>query len=280
MTQLKSIAGIPNAKLQLTNGCELDFDLLARFLNAICSDERLRIPQADLGLVTGLAPRRVEHLGSIANALGLANKGTYRPTPLGRLIQRRDPFCDDLGGLWFLHYRISSDPRHLVWNRMVTQVLLSQQRLTREQARLAFDDLRLYLTPYSLQKHVRDELKVFFDAYTEQRFRKLAYLRADGKSYVLSYREPLPPLVLAASIVCFRDRHRPGDTSVPVADLLTDRNGPGVVFQMDEGLLRATLESLKLQPGLSLESRADLDQVRLTDNTPDYAWMERYYAQR
>ena len=280
MTQLKSIAGIPDAKVQVTNQTDVNFDELARLLYAVCRDDRARIPKPDLAQATGMAERRVQNLGGIAQALGLTNRVTYRPTPLGELVQRHDPFFDDLGTLWFLHYRISSEPRHLIWNRLVTQVIPAQRYLTRQQARQAFDDLKLYVTAYTMKDHVPDEIGKCLDAYISQRFNRLAYLRAEGDSFALSYREPVPQLVLAASIVCFRDRHRPGDTAVPVPDLLTDRNGPGVVFQMDEGLLRATLESLKLQPGLSLESRADLDQVRLTDNTPDYAWMERYYAQR
>ena len=37
--------------------------------------------------------------------------------------------------------------------------------------------------------------------------------------------------------------------------------------------LRKMLEALKTEPGFSLESRADLDQVRLTQATPDHAWL-------
>ena len=51
-------------------------------------------------------------------------------------------------------------------------------------------------------------------------------------------------------------------------------------MQLGEDRLRGLLERLKVQPGFSLESQADLDQVRLTDNTPGYAWMERYYVSK
>lgn len=279
MTPQKSIAGIVDAKLQLSTGFAVNCSLLARLLHGVCQDQRSRIPQADLAERMGLARRHVEHLASIAYAFGLIQRGTYRPTSLGRLLHSKDPFFDNVGTLWFLHYFIASDPRYLIWNRMVTEVIPQKRSFTREQARQAFESLRLYVSAYSYRVHIGKELRVFLNAYTEQNFLKLAYLRVVDDSYALSYREPVPPLVLAAAITCFRDRHRPGDTAVSVADLLTDRNGPGVVFQLDETSLRAALESLKLQGGFSLESRADLDQVRLSAGLPPCAWMERYYAQ-
>lgn len=280
MMPQKSIAGIADAKLQVTNNTDLDFDQLARLLHAACADRRTRIPLPDLAQAAGMAERRVRNLGGIAQALGLSNRVTYRPTALGELVQKHDPFFDDTGTLWFLHYRISSEPRHLIWNRLVTQVIPAQRRLTRQQARQAFDDLKLYVSANTMKDHVPDEIGRCLDAYISHRFNRLAYLRMEDDAYALSYREPVPPLVLAAAITCFRDRHRCADTAVAIAELTTDRNGPGVVFQMEEAPLRASLENLKLEQGLSLESRADLDQVRLAGDMPDYAWMERYYAQR
>jgi hypothetical protein len=271
---------IPYGKLQLGNGYMLDFDQLARLLNAACEDERGRIPQPDLAAAVGLPDRSVENLASLAQALALLTKITYKPTRLGLIIRKSDPFFDDVGTLWFLHYVIASEPRNLVWNRMVDEIVPTRSKFTREQARAAFDDLRQWVSEKSIRQHDLKELNTFLDAYIEQHFSRLAYLRKDGEVYMLAYREDVPPLVLAASIARFREKHRPGDTAVAVSDLLGAPNSPGLVFQLDEGRLRASLEQLKTQPGISLESRADLDQVRLTDKTADYTWMERYYAGR
>jgi hypothetical protein len=40
------------------------------------------------------------------------------------------------------------------------------------------------------------------------------------------------------------------------------------------------LEELKNQPGISLESRADLDQLRLSPDLTDIELMKRYYDSR
>ncbi len=267
-------------KLQLSNGYFVNFTYLARILNAVCHDQRERIPQAELATAVGFTERHVKHLCGIAHALGLTEKVTYKPTPLGRLIHNYDPFFDDVGTLWFLHYMISSNPYNLVWNRLVTAILPVRRNITREQARAAFNDLRQTLTEYSIQKHVLQELNTVLDAYTNQYFARLDYLHLDNDTYALGRAESLSPLVLGACIVCFRDRHRSNDTAISVTDLLTTSDGPGVVLQLEGNSLRILLEQLKVEPGFSLESQADLDQVRLTDNTPDYIWMERYYVSK
>lgn len=270
----------PNAKLQLSNRYLVEFDQLARLVDAACKDQRTRIPQADLASATGFANRQVENLSSIAQALGLMKKITLRPTPLGRLIHQYDPFFDDLGTLWFLHYVISADPRHLIWSRLVTEIVPAYRVFTREQARATFDDLRGTFSEASIKDHVPSELNTVLDAYTNQNLARLAYLKLNDEGYALSYREPVPALVVAASIVHYRDQHQAGASAVAIHQLLTDRCGPSVIFQLSAERLRAILEELKTQPGLSLESRADLDQIRLADRTSADDWMRRYYEQR
>jgi hypothetical protein len=271
---------VVGTKLQLSNGYLVHFDQLARLLDAVCRDERPRISRTDLETAVGLANRKVENLCSIAQGLGLLQPITYRATPLGEVVRQHDPFFDDLGTLWFLHFAVSSEPRFMIWNHFANQVVPRRRSFTRAELADECAVLAEGHSRYTVQNHVRNEAKSVLDAYTTQNFSRLAYLREDGEGYIPDYREPVPPLVLAAAIVRFRDRHRPGDTGVNVADLIAAPNSPGVVFQLTEDRFRTALEQLKTEPGLSVESRADLDQVRLTDGTPDSTWMERYYARR
>jgi hypothetical protein len=269
-----------DAKLQLSNKYLLEFDRLAQLLNAACRDGRERIPRADLADAVGLADRHVKQLCGFAQAFGLLKNITLRPTALGRLIYQHDPFFDDLGTLWYLHYIISSDPRHLIWCRLVTEVIPTYRTFTREQARATFDDLRGIFSEDSIKKHVLSELNTVLDAYTNQNLSRLAYLKLNGDGYTLGYREPIPALIVAASIVHYRDEYQDGASAVGIQNLLTDRYGPSVVFQLSEERFRSVLEELKTQPGLSLESRADLDQVRLAEAITADDWMRRYYEQR
>jgi Protein of unknown function (DUF4007) len=273
-----SIDGSLKPKIHLCNGYVANFTSLANILKVACQDSRKLIPQVDLIAAVGLTEKHVKYLCGIAQALGVIEQRTCKATSLGQLVYKYDPFFDDIGTLWFLHYVISSNPYHLVWHRLVTSVLPTNKCITLEQASAAFDDLHRTIGGQSIHKHVLNELKSAFDAYTNQHLARLDYLQLDNATYILNKNPSLPPLVLSACIAHFRDRHRFGDTAISIPDLLANPNGPGVVLHMEENRLRALLEQLKMEPGFSLESRADLDQIRLTDNTPDYGWMERYYV--
>src|SRR5438105_10374779 len=115
----------------------------------------------------GLTEKHVKYLCGITHALGLTEQKTYKATALGRLIYRYDPFFDDAGTLWFLHYVMSSNPYNLVWHRLVTTILPTHKCITREQANAAFDDLRQAIGG-SIKGHLAKELNSFLDAYTNQ----------------------------------------------------------------------------------------------------------------
>jgi len=276
----KSGYPVPGAKLQLGNSYFLDFDQVARLLNAVCISKSSKITQIELGEAIGIADRKAENISSLSIALGLIKKGSYKPTELGLLIKERDPFFDNLGTLWFLHYVISSDPRYIVWNRIVNVIIPKHPHNSKDNIRASFDDLRSWYSEKSIVKHVRQEVNTFLDAYINQSFSRLVYLKQDNDWYTLGYRQPIPALILAASIAHFRDDQRAGDTAISIPDLCNAPNSPGVVFQMAEDNLRHMLEELKIQPSFSLESRADLDQVRISPDMNDIAWMKRYYENR
>ena len=271
---------VKRGKLRLTNGYPVKFDLLARLLALIGKSDRAKISSRDLASSMGVADNHMEFLGHIAHALGLTEIITYKLTLLGSLVASQDTFFDDIGTLWFLHYIISSNPNLIVWNRFANTIVPKQYDFTMRDFRASFDDLRLLFAPTSYVRYVNAETRAIIDTYTNQQFSRLAYLREIDDGYGLGYRQPVPLLVLAASISRFRDRHQPGNTAVSVRDLLTAPNSPGVVFQMHEDTLRAGLEQLKHGHGFSLEARADLDQLRFAEDIPEHVFMERYYASR
>lgn len=93
---------------------------------------------------------------------------------------------------------------------MVTEVVPIYRAFTREQARATFDDLRGTFSEDSIKKHVLSELNTVLDAYTNQNLSRLVYLKLNGEGYALGYREPVPALVVAASIAHYRDEHQAG----------------------------------------------------------------------
>ena len=268
-------------RLQLTNGYAIDFDQIARLLNFASRWEGSSVPYTEISAAVGISDIHAEFLSRLATLLGLLMPRTRLPSPFGQLVAEHDALLDDLGTLWYLHYHVASEPLNIVWHTLASDIVPVAQCFTLAQFRVRFESIRLQFTKSSFQGYVAKETRSLLDAYTNQNFSRLMYLRREGEDgYAPGYRETVPPLVLAACIARFRARSRAGDTALSIQDLLAAPDSPGVVCQITEDRMRAGLESLKSQSGLSLESRADLDQVRLTDATTDWQWMERYYASR
>ena len=269
----------PADKLRLTNGYAINFEHFTRLLGAAIDDGTTRPRVKYMAEAVGLAASHAQFLCSIMGALDLLTTSTYLPTPLGASVAKFDPFFDDAGTLWALHYQVASESRNLIWSRFAEQFVPENSCFTLDELRASYEDLKESYALSSYKRHVSGETRSLLDAYTQQGFSRLAYLRADGEGYAHFYREEVPPLVLAALIARFRDRHRPGATALSVAELLEAPYSPGRICLLPADRLRAGLEQLKTQSGFTLESRADLDQVRL-DDAPPHIWMQRYYDAR
>ena len=121
----------PPYKLQLTKGFFVDFAQISRMvMYAVAYNDKGRISSEQYRLGIGLSSSRVENLASLAAALGLLRPSVLTCTELGRLICGSDPYFDDIGTLWLLHYVVSSDERYVVWNRLVNQVIPPNPRLS------------------------------------------------------------------------------------------------------------------------------------------------------
>ena len=236
-------------KLHLTNGYFVNFTSLALILRIVCQDQRKSVSQTYLSEIVGMTEKQVKYMCGIAQALGLIERISYKPTKFGRLVQIYDPHFDDKGTLWFMHYVISSNPFNLLWNRIVTIILPVSRNITREQIQNAFNDLQQMYTLRSFQSHITKELNTILDAYINQQLASIAYIYQQNDIYVLNKGENIPSLVLCACIACFIQRHQPSSTTVSVQDLLNVTNGPGVILQLEESHFRKLLEQLKWQPG-------------------------------
>ena len=150
-------------KLQLSNGYYLRFEHLSHLLHYVVSRlEASRFTRKELASALGMSPRMVENLTSYGVALGLLIRGSSKPTELGNLIDKQDPFFDKDKTLWFLHYTIASDEKYVVWNQLTNRVFPKESKVTTEVARTYFSDLNGHFSEKSLKKHLAKEIQSFF----------------------------------------------------------------------------------------------------------------------
>jgi len=90
----------------------------------------------------------------------------------------------------------------------------------------------------------------------------------------------VPPLIFCAAVLSYRQRFAPRTVTLDISALASRANSPGRVFGLTERQVRDLLEDVQGLGYLYVESRADLDQVRLRADflVPDV--VRRYYEER
>ena len=267
-------------KLQLTNGYYLHFDQMTRLLRTVQQyHETMRFNLAELAAGTGLTLRQVKSLGSIMARMSLLRPVTYRLTRMGELVLEHDVFFDNVGTLWLCHYHLASDTTALVWNHVANCVLPACRAVTAPEARDTFQPFLAAFTARSANKKLLEELRAFFNAYTGQAFRHLHYLRetGDGAYALTDAPAPVPPGVFLAILLLYRDRFQPGASGLEVPAMCAAEHSPGRLLHLGEAQVRALLNELHEAGQLTIEARANLDQVRFRPGQTWLAAMQSYY---
>jgi hypothetical protein len=271
----------PPYKLQLTKGFFADVGQISRMLAvAAAQDSRGRVSPQVFADEMGVSASRVSNLASLAVAFELLRPVVMTSTDLGTLLYRHDPYLDQIGTLWLLHHLVSSNPRYVVWNRLVNRMIPENTRLSTVLARPYFDDLVQYFSARSVDEHLRKEIGSFWNAYTEQTFAHLDYLRAESDLiYVRGNPRPVPPRIFLAATLLYRERYAPGAATLGIPTLASAANSPGRVFGLTERQVRDLLEEVEEPGGIYVESRADLDQVRFPDGLTFLDAVRRHYEE-
>lgn len=265
-------------KLQLTNGYYLEFTQLSRLINYIQEQNNSRISLNQLSDTLGLAKTQIKNLASLAIAISILRRGSYSLKPFGQLVVEHDPFFEEIGTLWYSHYNLGFNSKWVIWNRMVNNILPNHPFITNGLIKQEFIDLSETYAPRSFQIHFPKEVRVFFDAYTNQDLSKLRYLIQEADTYKLSNKPaPISKYILLAMIFRYRNFHFPKDTAIGINRITGADNSPGRVCNQPEHLLRLLLEELHSEGLISIESRGDLDQVRFTTTPDEHQALRLYY---
>lgn len=271
----------PATKLQLSKGFPLDFALISKILQYSARHSgRRRVSYADLIGYLESNESKIENLCSLAAGLGLIRGITLVSTDLGLILASADPFFDDIGVLWLLHFIVGANQRHLVWNRIVNQVVPNNRIFDQEKIRSYFADLSPHFSEKSIRNHLYKEISVVLDSYTEQQFSRLQYIRAQNGKYVWSSREPVPALIALCCFLVYRDLYAPGASALDFNQLTSADNSFGRICMVNEDQVRRIADDLRANGLVYVESRADLDQIRFTDPFAVTDILQRYLEER
>ncbi len=272
-----------DADLEFTRGFYVHFDQISRILNVITRERNQSRYSANLlAEATGLSSDQASTQAKIAAGMELLVPRSYRPTRFGQLVAERDIFLEKSGTLWLCHYALSASPRRLVWNHLTNCLLPAEGAASLERVRSTLKPLASFWTANTWRNNLRQEVNSFFNAYTGQAFRRLHYLRQtdDGTYALTDSPAPVPSGAFLAILLIYRDRFQPGASGLEVPTICTADHSPGRLLHLGEAQVRALLNELHEAGRLTIEAKANLDQIRFR---PGHTWldaMQAYYEER
>ena len=272
----------PDGQLEVTSGFHLHADKFTRVLSYLAHERQPKgSTYAQLMSATGMSRTQIQALVQYGVNMELVVPRSLRVTPLGQSVLHHDPFFDRSGTLWMLHYLIASDPLLVVWNYMCNGILPAVPDINKRKAAEQFLPFVGRWSESSIRENVRKELNAFFADYTVQMFASLSYLHGIQENVYATSRDvvPVPPLILLTAALIYRDRHMPGSSGIEIPSLVYADHSPGRIMRQSELCIRRALNELHEAGQLTIESKANLDQIRFRTGMTWLDAVRAYYEE-
>ena len=248
----------------------------------------------------GIGANMVKALRYWLQAVGLTTENTKREqafTPFGEIVHARDPYLEELGTLWLLHYRLASNKQDAsAWWWFFNEFRLNE--FSRDDFTTQIDR-RLRFMPEEKEREVpirslEDDFDCIIHTYLSRSKSKPE--RVDPESNIdcplgelglidianrreKTYRKLAPakgmltPLVLLAVLSDQAD----GKLEVRIADIQNADCNAGRIFNLDIITLTGLLYQLERMKFLKVIRTAGLDVVHFTPRRTFEECMELYY---
>jgi len=265
----------PEGKLEFNKRYVLHKQELNRLLNYLIVEDPSSKVQVSTANALGITRINSKALFNHCTSMELVYPRSLKPAPLAELYNRYDPFFTDTGGIWLLHYLIASDPRNVIWNYLFNVILQRKPEIALGEARDEFKIFAGRWSEYSIDKKVRQELGALKRTYQEGIFSNVEILESSSDDQLIVARnsKPIPSLVFLVAAFVYRDRFFPGATSIDINHLINGLYSPGRILHKNERIIRKSLDELHEARFFTLETKANLDQIRFTS---DITWIEYF----
>jgi len=266
---------------QISRGAQVDFMQASVLLEYCIESKRKRFSSYEFPAVIGYSHEKSEGFSRILYFLGLLDDKSKAPSKLAAIIIQNDKYFEDIGTLWILHYFIASDSKLIIWNRIANN-LIPKPSFNYEDAIQLLDNQRQNYSLKSFTTHLRKEFTTCIKAYTESNFSKLNLLTFDLASSFYRRTQPylVPDEILLAAIWLFKKRYHPNEVALEIKLLATAENSPGRLFYLTDRYLRDSLDRLRVKGYITIESFADLDQIKFTEFKDWLEVVSSYYKQK
>lgn len=242
--------------------------------------------------------------GVTSEILDTARRGkrVQRITELGQLVLKHDPYLEDIGTLWVLHYELVNKrefvPSWYFFFNVMKMKSFSQDDFVRlidsysvnelgtgkaPAARLSTDDFNCILGTY-ISKGNLQSARVSPESNIDCPFGELELLVVDSLKD-RTYRKKqansdlLPDYVALYSIMRYRDKKEMDGNALSLEELLNAPSSPGKAFNLDTFSMLEILRRLEGRDLLRVIRTAGLDEVRLETSKSPIDCLDEHYRE-
>ncbi|MDM8554180.1 DUF4007 family protein [Desulfococcaceae bacterium HSG7] len=265
---------------QVSYGAEINFTQIQRLLEELFQRNQALYSGKKLSDILGYPKKKSWGFAWLFAFAGLLEYASKKPTPLAVLINRYDPYFEDIGTLWFLHYHISSDSNLIIWNRIANH-LMTKAHFTYKEVPEHFEEQRKKYSKSTFTTTLRKEFNICMRAYIESEFSKLnLFTRGQKDEFIKTSPTTAPDEILLCAILLYRKKVWPDNVSMEIKNLIHPENSPCRLFYLHEHRFREALERLRMTGFIHIESFADLDQIKFAKTTDYLECLEMYFQKR
>ena len=210
---------------------------------------------------TTLGPNYVTSMTMYARGTGLLEVGSYKLSPLGRIVRARDPNLMKLSTLWMMHYHLSAPigPGPGFWNYLVSNTVRIGATIKRSDvSRVISDYVERQAQKRLAQRTLDGTATAFLGTYQKSdSLGRLGLIRADesGNAYDITQPE-IPPLhCVACALTYYWEDVGLAASELLLKDLASQEGFAGIFF-LGSGMLGALLSELQSVGYLSVRRDA------------------------
>ena len=264
---------------QVSYGSSINLMLANKVISSMLTDKK-KIYRLDyIGKLLGFAEKKSQGFAKQLYFMGLLDEKKC-PTKLAELVLEYDPYFEDTGTLWFIHFQISSAKRYYAWNKIING-LFERGKFKRDDFNDLIKDIQDMVSREGFDQ-IKKEFKVCIDCYIESEFQKLNLItyNEDEDIYIRNKTAIIPDEILLSCVLYYKEEYFEKDVVIEVKSLLNDYNTPCKLLFINEEQLRLSLERLRKEGFINIESFADLDQIKFIKNDNYFDILKRYYENK
>ena len=234
---------------------------LRKAYDGVASSPSLFTNEEDAVVKLGVGINMVKSLEFWSRAFGViqGHRDAYEPTRFGKrlldLKRGKDPYLEDLGSLWLLHWKLATSGANLAaWNLIFQD--LQEWHVTRSRLMEMLARRGRRTKGALVANTIKQHLDILLNTYTSpkvndvraleetlgsplQELGLITRIHLDSSDEVIEIhigsKPTLPADVFLNAVVDYWEQNQPTSTSISLQEITFGHKSPGVIFRLDEG---------------------------------------------